>query len=433
LLDRRLSILVAATVVAFAAGSSSIPGVTDAAHTLRWIVLLALLVGAAEATAKRLWAPASVVGSASALVGVALLSSLWSVLPRTTFERAVSLGLLFATCLLLLSACALRRGLALEVLNGVVAGAATVGSLGLLVLAVDYDRAVQAASYEAPTRYEGFGQDPNTVGLLFAVVMPLAVFAALRARTTRGRVGGGAVLLLFTGSIVATGSRGALVAAALGAAVVVLLAAPRRWLALAGVAAVFAAGVGLSTIPGTSNSGHPVATAPAGARPHPKPGYLDAEASYPLSADVGAPLPGGGQPPVRRGLFATSGRLDAWRGALHEAARRPVAGHGFGTEQTVFVDRYYYFVGGLPENSYIGLALQLGAVGVAALLALLFVLGRLGVRALGGDGHTAAGLGVLAAGAAIAFVQSYLYSVGNIAAAAFWIPAFLLASPSRDV
>jgi hypothetical protein len=35
---------------------------------------------------------------------------------------------------------------------------------------------------------------------------------------------------------------------------------------------------------------------------------------------------------------------------------------------------------------------------------------------------------VLAAGLVAAVFQSYLYSVGNIAAATLWIPAFLLAS-----
>jgi O-antigen ligase len=432
LLDRLLSILVAVTVVAFAAGSSSIPSVTHAFHGLRWVALVALFAGAAAAAWRRVRPPAGPTVAASVLVALAVLSSLWSVAPRTTFERALSLALLFATCLLLVCACAARRGLAVRLLEGVAAGAAAVGLLGLVVLAVDYDRAVQPATNEAPTRYEGFGQDPNTVGLLFAVVLPLAVWLVLRARTGRARAAAGGAVLLFAGSIVGTGSRGALVASFVGAVVVVLLEARRRWRALACVAAAFAAGVALSTIPHTV-TGRPAHTvASAASQPVPRPGYLDAEADYPLAADVGQPLPGGGQPTVRRGLFATSGRLDAWRGALHEAARRPLVGHGFGTEQTVFVDRYYRFVGSLPENSYIGLALQLGAAGLLALIALLAVLARRGARALGGDGHAAAGLGVLAAGTAIAVVQSYLYSVGNLAAAAFWIPVFLLAVPGRD-
>jgi O-antigen ligase len=121
--------------------------------------------------------------------------------------------------------------------------------------------------------------------------------------------------------------------------------------------------------------------------------------------------------------------MEAWTGALHEVWRRPIAGHGFGTEAAVFVDRYYRFVGGLTENSYIGLALQLGAVGLLALLALVIALARSGWTALRTTRRevAAASFGVLAAGLVAGVVQSYFYSVGNIAAAALWIPAFLLA------
>jgi len=40
---------------------------------------------------------------------------------------------------------------------------------------------------------------------------------------------------------------------------------------------------------------------------------------------------------------------------------------------------------------------------------------------------SAPGLAVLAAGLVAALAQSYFYSVGNLAAAALWIPAFLAA------
>jgi hypothetical protein len=110
---------------------------------------------------------------------------------------------------------------------------------------------------------------------------------------------------------------------------------------------------------------------------------------------------------------------------VDEARERPLLGFGFGTEAKAFVDRYYGFFGDLPENSYLGIALQLGLVGLAALIALLAVLvvrARRGLTA----GWAAACAGVVAAGLAVAVVQSYLYSVGNIATATFWVAAFLL-------
>lgn len=432
-LDRLVPLLVGLAVVATAAGSSSVPDVTRVGHGLRWVLLIVLLLAAALWALPRPQLPLRPLLAAGALVGLAVLSTLWSVEPRTTFERAVSLGLLFATCALLAAASYTRPDRVAGVLRGLLGGAAIVGLAGLLLLAFDHGRAVQAATYQAPTRFQGFGQDPNTVGLLFALATPLAVWAVLRAGTGRARLGAALVLALVAGTIVASGSRGALIAGAIGAGVVAAASATRRWLALGAVALALVAGAGILTIPSPSTSSA-TPTALGQAQPKPNPGYLDAEATYPLEADVGQPLPGGGQPAVRRGLFATSGRLDAWGGAVREAARRPIAGHGFGTEQDVFVDRYYRFVGGLPENSYIGLSLQLGVAGLAALIALVLALAVPGARALRGPrcDLAAAGLGVLAAGLAIGVAQSYLYSVGNIATATLWISGFLLVSVGHD-
>src|SRR5581483_4895046 len=114
---------------------------------------------------------------------------------------------------------------------------------------------------------------------------------------------------------------------------------------------------------------------------------------------------------------------------LHQAAQRPVVGYGFGTEDDVFVNRYHLFAGGVPENSYIGIVLQLGAVGLALfLVTLAWWLGR-GVRALRGPERLAlAAAGAVTVGAlAAAVVQSYVWSVGDIATGTFWIAAFLVA------
>lgn len=430
-----MPLLAGATVVAFAAGSSSVPRVTSGAHAARWAVLGALLVASALWALPRPSFRREPVVAAAALAGLALLSAAWSVEPRISIERAVTLGVLFCACMLLAAAVRGRIDRARALLVGLLGGAAVVGLVGLVLLGADHGRAVEAATYEAPARFRGFGQDPNTVALLFGVATPLAVWALLERRRT---VLSGAVLALLVGTIVASGSRGGLVAAAAGSFVVVAVRVRSRRLLLAGLAAVVAltvVGAGIQSIPSPSAHAAP-ANAVTSSQPAPKPraGYLDAEAQYPLDADVGRPLPGGGEPSVRRSFFGGSGRLDAWRGALHQAALRPVTGHGFGTEQDVFVDRYYSFVGGLPENSYLGLALQLGLAGLVALAALVAVLAAAGLRALRGPGRNlaAAGLAVLAAGLVAAVFQSYLYSVGNIATATLWIPAFLLASVPTD-
>lgn len=427
--DRAVPVLVGATLVAFAAGSSSVAQARDAAHDVRWVVLAALLAAAAT------WAPGvrrlppAVPLAAAVFVALALASSLWSVAPRLSAGRALSVALLLATAVLLAAGAADSAARGRGVLLGLLGGAAAVAVLGPLVLAVSYGTAVTAASVEAPSRYRGFGEDPNTVPVLLSLTLPVGLVWALR--DDRLRWPSAAAVALFAGSIAGSGSRGALFAAAAGSAVAVLFAVRepgRRWAALVAVAAAAAVAGVLQSLPQASSP----APAPAASAPRPNPApprYLDAERVFPLDDDVGRPLPAGGEPTVSRSFLGTSGRAEAWRGAIRQAAGRPVLGFGFGTEARVFVDRYHGFFGGLPEDSYIGIALQLGALGLLTLLGLVAVPVAAGARALVSrvQPWSAACAGVVAAGLTIAVVQSYLYSVGNVGTATFWIAAFLLA------
>jgi hypothetical protein len=95
------------------------------------------------------------------------------------------------------------------------------------------------------------------------------------------------------------------------------------------------------------------------------------EQRFRLQDEIGFPLAGAYRPPVPRTMFGSSGRAQAWDGALHQAARRPGAGYGFGTENKVFVDRFYSFEGDFVENTYLGILLQVGAAGLAVFLLLL--------------------------------------------------------------
>jgi O-antigen ligase len=94
--------------------------------------------------------------------------------------------------------------------------------------------------------------------------------------------------------------------------------------------------------------------------------------------EVGRPRPGLVGETVRRTLFGSSGRAQAWDGGLRQSLERPLLGYGFGTEDRVFLDRFYVFVSARIENSYLGLWLQIGLVGLFVFLAVLAALaGRL--------------------------------------------------------
>jgi O-antigen ligase len=231
--------------------------------------------------------------------------------------------------------------------------------------------------------------------LLFALAAPFAVCLVLTARTRLARAAAAAALLLFVGSITASGSRGPLVAALAGTLVVVLAATGGRTRLVLAAAAVTAFGAcfGITRIPQ--------------AKP--------------------APPSKPGTPAIRRTLFTSSGRRAAWSGAIHQAEKRPLAGYGFGTEARVFVDRYTNFESDLVENSYIGAGLQLGVVGLVLLLSVAAA--ALGPFARApSEGIEAACAGAAAAALVVAVTQSYLFSVGNIGTLTAWVSLFLLAA-----
>jgi O-antigen ligase len=380
--------------------------------------------------------PAPLVALGGFLV-LAVVSVLWSARTHSTEKRALAFVALVLVATGLAAATAARPEAVRRVLEALVVAAAIVALLGLYVLWVSKDQAVQSASLQYPARYRGMGQNPNTVPLLLAPVLPLALWLWTQTRSRAGRALLAAAVLLFDGSIVASGSRGALVAALAGTAVW-LVTLPRSWRVrvalLAAAAAVFVADVAITQIPKPLS---PSAASQQRSGPHRV--VRNAEFLLPLEDELGRP--GKNAPPIRRTLFGTSGRAQAWDGALHQIAHRPVAGYGFGTEAEVFADRYYGFDSTVPENSYLGVALQLGVVGLVAFLAVLAALAWAAVVAL--RTLTASALAaaracaaVFAAGLALGLTQSYLTSPGNLASPTIWIAALLLpalaAHPARQ-
>ena len=431
-----VQITAALAVFLFECGSSSVHALLAIGHPGRWVALVLLLVASAWwAWAGRAAASIdlTVAASAVSLVALAAVSSAWSVDPRLSFERAVTLGVLVLVALLVAQAVAGRPSAAAQVLAGLIAGCVLVAIGGLVVLAASHSDAVEVATTNLPPRFKGMGQDPNTSSLLFGMAVPVAAWLVVSARKVARRVAFGVALVLLVGSIVASGSHGAVLAGAVGAGVVAILlpkrARSRIALALV-VAAVAGGGLWIETLPRPSATNPVVANAvPV---PPAKPGYVDAQVNTPLDGELGIPLPGQS---LRRNLATSSGRTQAWDGAIHQAAQRPIAGYGFGTESNVFVDRWSTFSGSLPENSYIGIALQLGVAGLVVFAVMLASLGRTSVtRVRRGDPLVAVGLGVLAAGLVAAVFQSYIYSVGDVATLTVWIGAFLLASrgPAHD-
>jgi O-antigen ligase len=431
-------VVLAIAIFAFACGSSSVAGLENVGRPGRWMLLVALLalVLVSARRQSRPALPSVVLAAGAAFVGIAFVSAVWSVDARLSIERAVTLVVLFATALVLADSSITDPRLARRIYFGIVGGAGLVSVAGLILLAVDHDAAVHLGGHDLPTRYEGIGENPNTVALLLAVCLPLVAWLALDGGSRRTRAIVLALGLLFDGSIIASGSRGSLIAGFSGMLLVVVLAPIGLRAKAVGCAAVAALGAVSMVIalapksqgyeqPSTTPAPPPAKAASPPARAPAPSKYVNVEGVDPMAFDIGS-QGANKQQPTARPLLGLSGRSQAWSGAITLGDKRPLTGYGFGTEGNVFVDRYALFASGLPENSYIGLYMQLGAVGLISFLALVVALVVPAVRAPS-RWRVAAPLGVLLAALLLAAVQSYIYSVGNVATVTVWICAFLAA------
>jgi hypothetical protein len=413
--------------------------VYDAGQRLRWLALGLLLVAGVAVAAPSARPRSEFLRAdllAFALAGLGLLSASWSIDPRLSLGRAVSFAVLVGAAVALGIAARAQERVAQAILLGALVGAVAVAAASGVAALVDAGGSFQQATPATPKRLRGWTQTPNTLAIVTALAVPIAA-AALHpayARTRRARTGAGFAAAVLVATLGATGSRGALVAA-LAAVVVLALAAPgsARLRAVGGVACAGALGLafGVAQLAPTSA---PYARGSASAGPD-----APLVAAYPPLACVSLPPDDIGQPPCgeaagpgTRQALGDSGRVRAWKGALEQAAERPLLGYGFGMEQHVFIDRFVEFDGAFAENSYIGTLLQMGTVGVALLAALLAGVGA-AARALG---HlepatrraAAAGLAVVAGGVVLAMTQSYLLSVGNVGTVPFWVAALLVVS-----
>jgi hypothetical protein len=452
-------VVLPATIFAVAMGSSSVGWAVRVGSPLRWLMLFALVACAVPYGLSQLrFLPRTFLVVIASLVGVALLSASWSVTPKVSGERAISFFVLMFAVVFVGSGASRSRGRAERLFASLLIAADLVGLAGLVVLAVDHNLAVQAGVPTMSARMRGFGENPDTASMLFALALPIAEWLFFAGRGVLVRLAAGASFALLYGSIIASGSRGALMAATAGSVVffALLAGSVRRLVVFEVIVVAFFAGS--FQISGSRPSDFPSPALPVSTKPAPvlvppskqgpailkpatepppsspfevgiKQGLTRAEVPIPFvprSSEIGHPSTYDYKPIIGYG----SGRVLAWLWAIRQGLDVPVLGYGFGTESTVFVDRFYVFEGSYTENSFIGMFLQLGAVGTVLLLLPFLLVGSAVLRARreydAADRRVlGVAAGIVAGGFAVAFVQSYLYSVGNIATLTFWVGAIL--------
>ncbi len=427
--DAAATFVVAAAILGAAAGSSVQFDVWQVGRPVRWILLAVLLLFGLvrAAVARATWTISALTAFALAsFCGIALVSTAWSVNGHGTLVRALGVTATISAAAAIAGSTRSSPTLAARVLDGVLAAALVVAIAGFVYWLISPSHAVVAATTEYPSRYQGIEQNPNTAPLLFAFGAAVAFSRALRARDAWLRAFFVLALLVLAASIVASASRGGLLGAFAGVLVVAAQGprALRHRVALSALTvAALVVGAWVMTLPNALPAGPAPATRSATKT-------ADAEDVLPLSQEIGNPWwthrAGGSE----RSLFNTSIRARALGGTFDRIEQRPIAGYGFGTEQWAFVNRYYAYDSQNPENGYVGILLQIGAVGLAVFLAMLAVCVGAGVRALSAtrDGVAVATLGATAAGLTLGLSQSFFHGPGSIAYVAFWMSLLLTAT-----
>jgi O-antigen ligase len=371
--------------------------------------------------------PGALVVGAFAALG--LLSVAWSPDVGLTAERALAFAALIAAAAALGLGVVGRPRAAGQIMLALLVGTALIALGGLFELWHAYDQAILPATKGQGARYNGIGQNPNQIPMLISLTLPFALWAV---RETRGWQRGAAVgvALLLAGSLVASGSRGAVIAASAGCLVYLLAVLPTHRVAVAlGTTAALVLAIVGTQLPQPAPENPPLYETFGRT---PKLSAFDLNGQLPLESEFG--FPGENvETGDTRTLFFSSGRLQAWELAVGQGLDRPIAGYGFGTEDETFVDRSYLFVSQAVENSFIGVFLQLGVVGVALILlafALPVVRWVRSRSSLEGEAAecAAACAGAVVAGIVLAVPQSYLTAVGSPPTATFWIAFFLLAA-----
>jgi len=422
--------LVAACVLAAAAGSSIQRQLFDVGRPARWVLLAALVAYALVVAWPRRHAlrfPPRTALALAAFCGLALVSIAWSVHARGTAERAVVQAAVVAALVALVALRADDVGLGL--VDGVVAASGIVAAAGFLYWVISPSQAVLHATTEYGSRFQGIEQSPNTAPALYSIALPLA-FGRMVSAQGRLRLLLGAVVLALAASLAASGSRGGLLGAYAGVFAVCALA-PLTWRRRFAIAAAAAVALTLSAVAFALPKSLP-------AKPLPTPTHTVtspvAEAVLPLEQEIGNPWWTRRQGDAHRSLFSTSVRLRALRGSVQLALERPLLGFGFGAEQWAFFNRYYAFNSGNPENGYVGILLQTGIVGLVLFLVAVGACVRAGLTTWFRRARSPvllAAVGGATGALVLGISESYFHGVGSIEWLPFWITLLVCAGAAR--
>ena len=343
---------------------------------------------------------------------LALLSSVWSLVPRVTLSRALLLAILL---LLTVQTARIRWSNHPKV-------RAEDMRLGFWLIVLFAGFGLTLAVFGVPemwgayNRFKGFTANATVIAWIATIAFPLGYARAL-VETGRRRAAyliGCAVLGI---TVVASGTRGATMGL-IGAMILVHILVRKSWIVGAFFACTLAilSFVGLSGLAvqqsATAPKDTPTASAPANEAPSTPEPSLEPSAPSGIGrvdepdADI------------------SSGRFDLWQSGIDMWSERPVAGWGYGS--TDHLKPFENANGMSLHNAYLSSLVELGLVGFGIFVT--FILGLLARRDLSlQPGIAAAAFAVVANG----FFESSLLGLGSPITILSWIVLGALLSVSK--
>ena len=314
-------------------------------------------------------------------LGLFLLSALWSITPSMTAQRSVAVALLYLASFWYFWAWADRYsdGRLVDLLLRTLA---VVLGVNLLL------GGAFAPSTLVSGRFQGLFTNPNNIGLIVSLAIPLSFGRALASRRRNDWLLWG----LFIFNDLACGSRGALFGSLVGMALILSISVTRRPMLALAIAGSFVIVLGL--LWGTDVFQEKV---------------------------------------IRADTFETmSNRTKFWELAKQiYIPARPGLGHGFGSDESIHA---YYGVsifdlklrGFGVMSSYYGLAVAVGVPATILAFAPLWLGTLIAMFRHRMDARLVASAGAVVSGLLISIVEPALYSAGNCFAFFFWITLMLV-------
>lgn len=322
-------------------------------------------------------------------LGLAFVSSVYSIAPALTLQRALSLLLLYIAVFFMVWNFTDQYGED-AVLNILFWYA------GLIILASVVLIFFMPSVFQRNGRFQGILINPNSIGLLLAVTSPILFWRLMKRRDWVALL----VMLSSGLSLLLSGSRNGFLAVT-GSSLLLMLRMRMRTLVFLIIGLVLA--VILLEASQTINQLE-----------------YTVQNSFALSRLLDVDEFGSG-----------SGRLTFWDDNMATIQENIWTGSGFGTEDIGAVDLNQYGPQnfGLFHNSYLGILYQLGIPGFGLLfgsLVFLFIRGLWFSRFEVGITNTVILLAVLFANLLSSLFETWIYSVGNAFSFPFWVCVMLL-------